>query len=357
MSQPNASLITTNETTTTSSSPQPSAATTAPSKSAAMPTAATTTDATAAADRQINALIEQVFAITVTRSPPPPAHRPLIYMEEIAPLCAQPLLNVAVLDQALFERLLLHNAADFLIPSSAAADAPETRAVCEQRVLSYLLGAYVRNARHTAAATAAINARIAELIVRNAATAVKQPDLYEGQRFAEQLLEQLRDADADAELVGAFVSATVRECCAEADAAERANMRALFGAVFDEMRARLRGASLGTVEPWVWQVLQMMAADRQNAELAMLLIEYNGAKVAAVPGAAPADQQQQQAVAVANGAAYENTLWGDLLRISIVPKQQGARAEYFQVCRRLKQQLLLALQFSQSSRQLIGMLD
>lgn len=293
---------------------------------ATMPPTTNTPSAAAAAatalDRQINAHIQQVFAITVSRSPVPPAHQPLVYMEEIVELCAlqPPLLSLDVLDQALFERILLPNPADFLLP----ADADAAAAVVEQRVLTYLHGAFLRNARAAAAAPLApARARIEELIVRNAATAVKQPALYEGQRYAEQLLEILRDAELDAEWTGRFVSRLVAETVAEADAEELASMRTMFALVFGEMRARAATAALGTVEPWIVPAMLLFGADKANAELAMLLVEYNEPKRTAAGAAGGAT--------AVNGAAYEATLWGDLLRVSIMPKQQGARAEYFQV--------------------------
>lgn len=274
-------------------------------------------------DLHINALIQHVFAITVSRSPAPPAHQPRVYMEEIVPLCAQqlPLLSVEILDQALFERILLSNPVDFLLPADASpADA---QPVVEQRVITYLHGAFVRNARRAAAASATAlqtaSGRIEELIVRNAATAVKQPALYEGQRYAEQLLEVLRDADLEPEFTGRFLSLLVREILVEADAEELANMTAMFALVFDEMRARAKVGSLGTVEPWIVPAMMLFAGDRSNADLAMLLVEYNRPKSVVGGGG------------TVHGSAYQSTLWGELLRMSVLPKQQGTATEFFQV--------------------------
>lgn len=286
-------------------------------------------------DKKINALIEHVFAMTVTRQPLPPRQRPLVYMEEIAPLCPQPILGIAVLDQALFERLLLNNPADYLLPSDVPAD--QTRAVVvEKRVISYLHGAYVRNARRRAdAATAADTCvtdacgRIDELIVRNASTAVKQPDLYEGQQYGLQLLEILQDTDMDAEWTGRFLSALVRDVLNDADAHETQNLRKVFASVFMEMRRVARTASLGTLDGWLLPALHLFAADKTNVELAMLLVDGNRPTASAVSsmGAVVAPN----VALVPNGASYADTLFGDLLRLSILPKQQNGRAEYFQV--------------------------
>lgn len=284
-------------------------------------------------DRQINALIEAVFSITVCRSPPPSVSRPLVYMDEIAPLCQQQqpaLLSIDILDQALFERLLLPNPGDFLIPNNA--DARVAAAVVEKRVLTYLHAAYVRNAerrrlpgRQQDKVLADACGRIGELIVRNAATAIKQPALYgEGeQRYEEQLLAILSDPDMEAETTGVFLSAVVREVAGDADEEERRAMDAVFARFFVLVRMKTVDASLGVLEPWVMPALMVFLSDRQNEELAMLLMDAQRVDGGGgIGGVAPA---------VVNGGSYVTTLFGDLLRLSIVPKKHNGRAEYFLV--------------------------
>lgn len=266
-----------------------------------------------ALDQKINLLIEQIFMITVNKAPP--KQRPMIFMEDIAQAQAKPILDTDTLEQALFERILLPSPADFLLPNDVrAADHPD---IIESRVIVYLHGAFVRNARShhnpNDSIIAQASAKIRELIIRNVGTAIKQPDLYDGQHFGDQLLALVRnDADCDFTLMAQFVSEVTKEVLADNDANDVVALKKVLFHVLLEMQKQVKSATLVSPAPWIFPTLQIFVGDKTNAALANILLDF------ATPPAG------------ANGNHFAETLFGHLLRISILAKSQNGAAEYFE---------------------------
>lgn len=262
-------------------------------------------------DQKINALIEQVFLITVNKTPQ--KNKQLVYMEEIAPLVpSTQLLNVNILEQALFERILLPTPRDFLLPNDVKTS--ETEAICETKVIAYLFASYVRNDRcinQNDSICMETCKRIEELIVLNVATAIKQPALFDGQDFRTQLLGIFQTAE-DFPIIGKFLSNIVRDVLVEKDANDALALQQIIYPIFDEMRKRSQAASMITLDKWIIPVLILFVSDKNNPELAELLLDY----------ATPKPD--------ADGIVYADTIFGHLLRLSILPKNQNGPYEYFE---------------------------
>lgn len=261
-------------------------------------------------DQKINGIIERVFMITVNKSPT--KQRPMVFMEEIAPLLTHPLLNTQILEQALFERILLTSPADFLLPNDVKPD--DHREITESRVLIYLHGSYVRNAQcvnKNDPTTEETCAKIRELVIRNIGTAVKQPDLYDGQKFGEQLLELVRHEECDITLTGQFLSDLTKEVLLDNDANDVLALQAVLFPVLAEIQKQAAAATLHSLPTWIFPTIQMFVGDKTNPALANLFLDYS----------TPANG--------ANGYQFAETLLGDLLRLSILPKKQNGPAEYF----------------------------
>lgn len=263
-------------------------------------------------DQKINLLIEQTFMITVNKTPP--KQRPMVFMEDIAQLLTKPILDTNILEQALFERILLPNPADFLLPNDVKPG--DHSDVTESRVLVYLHGAFIRNARAYTNQNDSIiteaSAKIRELIIRNVATAVKQPDLYDGQNLGEQLLELVCNNECDSTLTGQFISDVSKEVLADNDPNDFIALMHVILRVLQEVQTQAKSATLVSLPLWIFPTIQMFVADKTNTNLANILLNFS------TPPAG------------ANGNQFAETLFGQLLRLSILPKNQNGPAEYFE---------------------------
>lgn len=261
-------------------------------------------------DQKVNALIEQVFLITVNKTPQ--KNKQLVYMEEIAPLVQNTqLLNVNILKQALFERILLLTPRDFMLPNVKTA---ETETICETNALAYLYASFVRNESCTNQNDSICMdtcKRIEELIVLNASTAIKQPGLFDGQNFSTQLLDIFQTAE-DFPIKGKFLSNIVREVLADTDANDALALQQIIYPIFDQMKKRCEAATLITLDKWIIPVLMLFVSDKSNAQLGDLLLDY----------ATPKSN--------VDGKDYADSIFGRLLRLSILPKNQHGPFEYFE---------------------------
>lgn len=169
-------------------------------------------------DQKVNSLIEHIFSITINKTPP--KNKQLIFMEELA--SSNPttsLMNMELLEQALFERLLLNNPRDYLIPNNTQND--ETNDIAEDKVILYLYRAYERLSKwcrnQNADSLKTECETIKQLILRNASTAQKQPELYANQSLSEQWLSLLRNYFDEFESKCEFLSKVVADVANDND--------------------------------------------------------------------------------------------------------------------------------------------
>lgn len=171
-----------------------------------------------AMDQKVNSLIEHIFSITINRTPQ--KNKQLVFMEDLAAdKCEAPLMNMEILEPALFERLLLTNPRDYLIPNNTDDD--ETSNIAEDKVILYLYRSYERlmkwtNNQNAASLKTECNL-IKQLIIRNASTAQKQPELYANQTLSEQWLTLLRNYADEFECKCEFLSKVVADVASDND--------------------------------------------------------------------------------------------------------------------------------------------
>lgn len=175
-------------------------------------------DAINVMDKKINGIIEHVFSITINRTPQ--KNKQLVYMEDLAAVYPDTdLLNMQLLEQALFERLLLNNPRDYLIPNNTQND--ETSDIAEDKVILYLYRSYERLSKWSQNPNnSSMNKEcetIKRLILRNASTALKQPELYENQTLSEQWLTLFRNYLNEFECKCEFLSQIVADVAADND--------------------------------------------------------------------------------------------------------------------------------------------
>lgn len=143
-------------------------------------------------DFRIHCLIEGVFKFTIDKDHVTGTKlQPLVYLEEAAGACEKPLMDIDALEHALFERLLLGDCIPHVINANKNVDWMVTLSEC----ITYLFECYKdlivyrnnANAKNENENWARAIDHIIRLIVCNAATAIKQPDLYESQDIHSQV--------------------------------------------------------------------------------------------------------------------------------------------------------------------------
>lgn len=253
-------------------------------------------------ERKVNDLIEQIFLITIDDSKSQDV--PKVVLEEIAASLdssQEKLINLELLEQALFERLLLPSPADYLRPRSSSS--PEA---AETKVITYLFRSYAVCERCKQTKDKFVQETcesIQNLIFRNASTSMKQPELYDGQSLHSQWLDIIKDLD-DIEMVRKFLVNTTKEMYSDDKLTSMGSLKAIFYPMFNEIHRKIRTATFTDLDRWVMPLLRLFVSEKTCPELAELVIDYS----------TPNPESQ--------GRAYSETFLGLLIGLSILPKFQ-----------------------------------
>lgn len=147
---------------------------------------------------KIDSMVRRVFYITIDPNAvtDPKKKNQLIYLEELSnAVSPQKKIDLDILEQALFERLLLLNPSSCVIPKHCKE---YDKNVIEREVVTYLFLAEQNLLMYTNTkddCEVNIVKRMRELIMRNAITALKQPELFDEQDLSEQLLNLMKGFD------------------------------------------------------------------------------------------------------------------------------------------------------------------
>lgn len=141
-------------------------------------------------DFRINQLIENVFKFTLNKNPDSATKvQPLVYLEELAAASDSSCIGVDLLEHALFERLLLDDPSSHVVNGNKNLDLRVTLNEC----ITYLFECfkdmimYRNGVKGESEEWIRTIDNIIKLIIRNAATALKQPDLYSSQNIHAQV--------------------------------------------------------------------------------------------------------------------------------------------------------------------------
>lgn len=248
-------------------------------------------------DKKVNSLVEDVFKISVDANPTRKVQ--LVFMEDFAE--QSKFWTLEMLASALFDRLMMDQPSDFVIPNDVVDDS--TNCVVERRVLVYLFQCYVRNAKNnTENDSVKLDAygKIKEKILLNVGTMIKQPYIFSEQCFSSQIVHIL--SSEDYELVGEFLSGLVKEVLTDDDPESEQALKTVFDKVFAELKRRVQSATLSTLETWIIPALIHFVSDKSNPKLAELLLD----------NITPPPEQKS--------CMFSTSLVGQLLRLSILPK-------------------------------------
>lgn len=262
-----------------------------------------------AVDKKINSLVEDVFKISVNANPSRRVQ--LVFMEDFAEQSQCWTLDNGILATALFDRLMMEQPSDFVIPNDVVDDS--TDRVVESRVLIYLFQCYVRNAKNnTTNDSIKLDAygKLKNMIFLNVGTMIKQPYIFSDQCISSQIVHIF--SNEDDELVGEFLSGLVKEVLNDDDPESRQALKTVFDKVFADIKQRVQSATLISLEVWIIPSLIHFVSDKSNPQLAELLLD----------NITPPTQEKS--------CLFSASLVGQLLRLSILPKNGDLdRYEYY----------------------------
>lgn len=137
--------------------------------------------------QKINCLFEEIFLFTLSKKPLSFSRgtvSKLLYLKELAvSLEPEELINVENLEQALFERLLIEDPESFIVSDGKHSNLSTLLYVAEKECITYLFNCFMKIVEKKRDCdddnVRSLFKTMTGLIIRNVATALKQPALYE----------------------------------------------------------------------------------------------------------------------------------------------------------------------------------
>ena len=256
---------------------------------------------------RINDAAEYIFGITLNKN----TDKTLVLIEEFAS-CENSLIELSNLDQILFERLLLQNPVQNLLnpPINGVIDGPTVLV----EVITYLVEAFKKLCKALQMSKyEIIKNEIDEmqmLILRNSATALRQPELYENQNLNSQVLQIFYENVGlnKEDLFLPFLNGIVEEIIKDEDNPSEIILTT-FTPIFDFVHKKIANSNLINFEHAViFSFLQTMASIKYLAEA---LIRHS----------TPKSQTP--------GSVYSDTLLGAIFCLSCLPKVNDGPYEFF----------------------------
>lgn len=227
------------------------------------------------------------------------AQKRYVHLAEQAEVFSGRELDVAVLEHALFERLFLEEPRAYLI-NDVDSDADSENRFYESKAINYLYNCYYE----LAGVENGLKNELVALITRNVVTAMKQPDLHEGQEIFKQFFDVVKDElDGNS---GLFFMDVYRKFLEEDD--DLQSLKDPYYRVLALLQADLQQATLVMYRSDSFYLLEMLTS---TEHLASLVIDFS------------------QPATPVTGLKYTQTLLGALFNISILPKTSHGACEYF----------------------------
>lgn len=222
-------------------------------------------------------LLERILLFTLRKGSASSAVRnfPLISMTDIVvTVDSDTTVSEELMAHAIFERLMLGNPRDYLVESSGGIcdeDAVESRAIC------YLHRAFIA-CEHAKAELPDQNdvcEKIRNLILTNANTCTRHPELFTNQNFSAQWLEVLEHSDPADIATQEFFVQTIINVMAEGDQIEALGaLKAIFYPMLAEIQKQFANVNLITIKKNTFWTLSYFVRDKRVPQLGEVLIDY-----------------------------------------------------------------------------------
>ncbi|KAK4872457.1 hypothetical protein RN001_014486 [Aquatica leii] len=231
--------------------------------------------------------IEGIFGFTLD-----PNKKNLVFLEDLSESLSTNTLTKENLEHALFERILLRQPQDYIKNVNDE--------ICEAKIIVYLFNCLEKT---NELQDDDLRPHIEDLILRNVITALKQPELHEGQDVYDQLYSVLKTNS----IMNQCLIQIYKRFCDDADTQEDVNQP--FKIVLTKLHKDIAKA---TPTKFPMHALHILNIYVSHEELGKILLDYCQPKHVDV------------------GAEYANTLFGAWLSISALPKVSNGTYEFFQ---------------------------
>ncbi|CAK1551101.1 unnamed protein product [Leptosia nina] len=255
----------------------------------------------------INNIVENVFHFTINiNAVDESSDKQLVYLEELAQAMNPRFrIDLEALEQALFERLLLQDIEQNIIPKA-------TRSY-KEHVIQKLVFPYLFSSMQNLQSYDYVNDEVVvngikkmkELIFRNAVTALKQPALFEGQDFSSQLIELLQHVDPQSHT---FFMDLVKAFMAEGDAESQNQLRDTMIPVLRNIHTDVNKSNLINLPIYILPSIDIFASSPYLAPILMEACEPKNKTL---------------------GRHYQDSIIGALLGLSVLPRTSTAPHEFF----------------------------
>lgn len=180
------------------------------------------------------------------------------------------------------------------------------------KVVLYLYNSYVRLRTESNKKQSNVLEVLSSLIFRNLSTALKEPELFAEQNIGAQFIEIFKDNEInDTSVRDQFLSSAIKKALEDADDDMARNVKETFFKCFDECLKAVRQATMITLDKWILSFLVAFSSDKSNPAMANLFLDY-----ITIPPEC-------------DGIKYANTLLGQLLCLSITPKNNQGPYEFY----------------------------
>lgn len=270
---------------------------------------------------EVNHLVEDVFHLTLNNNFNNDADgriNKVVFLKELAAAVApQDWIDIETLEQALFERLLLEDPSEHVVCrnvyDSEGSSRTDTHAT-EKEVITYLFECHRR--LHNMKAGVESSGRkqtlsqMLHLVLRNAATALKQPEFFESQELHTQILRLVSDDSISKADLDVFFDGLVQQFVL--DDGEMNAVGALllaFSPLLDVIHKDFAQSNLFTFNCTYFSLLHLFAC---RSQLGSVLLLHS----------TPKDSNL--------GWSYASTLLGSILSLSCLPKTPDGPYEFFE---------------------------
>jgi len=270
---------------------------------------------------EVNQLVENVFHLTLNNhvhSDTVGVINKVVFLKELAAAVApQDWIDIETLEQALFERLLLEEPREHVVGRNVYDGEDLSRVDThgtEKDVITYLFECHRR--LHSMKAEVENSGRkqtvsqMLNLVLRNAATALKQPELFESQELNPQILRLVSDDSIPKADLDLFFDGLVQQFVFDdGEVNALGTLLLAFSPLLDFIHKGFSQSNLFTFNHAYFSLLHLFAC---RSQLGSVLILHS----------TPKDPHL--------GWSYANTLLGSILCMSCLPKTPDGSYEFFE---------------------------
>ena len=269
---------------------------------------------------EVNQLVEEVFHLTLNNRVHNDAVgviNKVVFLKELAAAVApQDWIDIETLEQALFERLLLEEPREHVgrnVYDGEDLSRADTHAT-EKEVITYLFECHRRlhnmKAEDENSGRKQTLSQMLNLVLRNAATALKQPELFESQELSTQILRLVSDDSISKADLDVFFDGLVQQFLFDDGEVNAVGTLLLaFSPLLDFIHKGFAQSNLFTFNHTYFILLRLFAC---RSQLGSVLILHS----------TPKDSHL--------GWSYANTLLGSILCMSCLPKTPDGSYEFFE---------------------------